>query len=375
VTNICIGRSPLDWHDRASVGHRIDPIEVVEACYDLRASEPEWLERVGRGLNAVGPSEGRGLIGYHVDLSDGGPRIRNPVHVEDHNGVIERIRYMADLLERRRAGKAGTFETLQAALYEKVIAFGLRTPADRMLMSEIDKVGPDWMYTLGVPGVRDHWMSINHHIDGLGATLFVRGLGKRPVLRAAERQMFQMLSAHIKAGLRLRRRLGARALDRVELPRDGAVLDASAHVVEAAGEASDAEARNELREQARLIDRARAAHGGRDPEALEVWRGLVSGRWSLVEQFDSDGKRFLLAHRNPEEVRDPRGLTPMESRVTGLAVRGYSDKLIAYHLGVSEGTASAHLHRALQKLGMANRVELVRLLGTHYPQPTDRRFQ
>lgn len=357
-----------------AVGHRNDPIEVVEACYDLRASESEWLERIARGLNALGPAESCGLIGYHVSMSDGAPRILSPVQVEDRHDVIGRIRYMADLLERRRARMAGPLETVQAALYEKVIAFGLRTPADRMLLSEIDKVGPDWMYTLGVPEVRDHFMSINHHIDGLGATVFVQGLSRRGTLRATERQMFQMLSAHIKAGLRLRRRLGARAGDAVELPGDGAVLDASAQVIDAAGEASATQARAELRERARQIDRARASDGGRGPDALEVWQGLVSGRWSLVERYDSDGKRFLLAHRNAEDVRDPRGLTPMESRVTGLAVRGYSDKLIAYHLGVSEGTASAHLHRALQKLGMANRVELVRLLGTHYPQPTDPRF-
>ena len=76
----------------------------------------------------------------------------------------------------------------------------------------------------------------------------------------------------------------------------------------------------------------------------------------------------MLAHRNPENVRDPRGLTTMESRVVGLAVRGYADKLIAYHLGISEGTASSHLSSAMHKLGLSSRVELVRVLGRRYPQ-------
>jgi DNA-binding CsgD family transcriptional regulator len=58
----------------------------------------------------------------------------------------------------------------------------------------------------------------------------------------------------------------------------------------------------------------------------------------------------------------------METRVVGLAVRGYADKLIAYHLGLAEGTASSHLGSALRKLGISNRVELVRQLGTRYPQ-------
>ena len=102
---------------------------------------------------------------------------------------------------------------------------------------------------------------------------------------------------------------------------------------------------------------------GRDEKALEVWQGLVDGRWSLVEHFDSDGKRFILAHKNPEGVLDPRGLTSMEARVSALAARGYGNKLIAYHLGMTEGTASSHLARAMAKLRIASRVEFVRMFG------------
>ena len=134
---------------------------------------------------------------------------------------------------------------------------------------------------------------------------------------------------------------------------------------------ADGDARDEVEqiaERARQVDSARAAASGRGEDALSVWQGLIDGRWSLVEEFDSDGKRFMLAHRNAEDVRDPRGLTQMESRVVGLAVRGYSDKLIAYHLGVSESTISSHLANALVKLRIESRIELVRRLGTRYPQ-------
>ena len=152
----------------------------------------------------------------------------------------------------------------------------------------------------------------------------------------------------------------------MEAPSDGAVLSASGQVLHADGEARGGV--EELVEAARDVDHARSTRSGRGEDALRVWQGLIQGRWSLVDQFDTDGKRFLLAHRNPEDVHDPRGLSPMESRVVGLAVRGYADKLIAYHLGIAEGTASAHLAGAVRKLGIANRVELVRRLGTRYPQ-------
>ena len=187
------------------------------------------------------------------------------------------------------------------------------------------------------------------------------------MIRPAERSAFHMLSAHIKAGLRLRRRLTQPSLA-VAPPEDGAVLDASACLVHAEGEAREPEARALLEHKTREIDRARTQAAGRNDDALAVWQGLIDGRWSLVERFDSDGKRYLLAHKNPETVTDPRGLTSLESRVTGLAVRGYSDKLVAYHLGIPEGTVASCIARALRKLGLADRMELVRTLGRYYPQ-------
>jgi DNA-binding CsgD family transcriptional regulator len=350
------------------------PIPVVEACYDLAASEDAWLLKIADAMYPLIGEPKHGLIGYHVSFSQNRSiRITNPVQAQGREDVRARIQSMSDLLERRNEGRASLLESVQAKVYEAVIRGGLRTPADQMLMSEIDKVGPDWMYTLGVPGVRDHFFLISHHVDGHGATLLVAGLTQRGGLSSAERRMHQMLSAHIKAGLRLRRRLGGRTLG-VAAPRGGAVLDAaSGAVVHAEDDACDAESRSELQDAARHIDRARC----RDEDghnALEVWRGLVRGRWSLVEQVDADGRRYMLAHKNPEDVVDPRGLTNMESRVIGLAVRGYSNKVIAYHLGISEGTTATHLHAAMSKLKIEGRVELVRLLGSHYPQPTDPRF-
>jgi DNA-binding CsgD family transcriptional regulator len=235
-------------------------------------------------------------------------------------------------------------------------------PIDRMLMSEMRSCGPRWAYTLGT-GVRELLFSINHHIDGHGATYIVGSRDKRGQMHVRERTQFHRLSAHIKAGLRLRRRLGELMNDSPQVSEGGAVLDANANVVHAEGDARDEDARQLLERRAREIDRARTRAGGRDEHALEVWQGLISGRWSLVERFDSDGKRFMLAHKNAEDVADPRGLTTLEIRVSSLALRGYSDKLIAYHLGIAEGTVSVQLASALRKLGVRSRVELVRVLG------------
>jgi DNA-binding NarL/FixJ family response regulator len=343
-----------------------DPIALVEACYDLAASDEAWLRTVAERAQPL--LRVTDVLAYHVDVDDRGISFRTPVSAQGDADVVRRIRYMGDMLERRRSSTLGLVEGLQAKVYEKVVRAALAEPADSMLLSEMNTFGPRWMYTLGVPGVNELLHLLNHHIDGQGLTALVGPRPKRNPLRAPERATLQMLGAHIKAGLRLRRRLREQ-LQAVAPTPNGAVLDASSHLVHAAGDAQREDVRELLERKAREIDRARTRERRGHDDALEIWQGLIDGRWSLVERFDADGKRFLLAHENPEQVIDPRGLGELESRIVGLAVRGFSDKLIAYHLGIAEGTASAHLTRALRKLGMSNRVELVRTLGPYYPQP------
>lgn len=345
---------------------RSDLISVVEATYDLSASETAWLEGVATAFQSVLQAED-GLLAYHVDIDEDGLRIHDPVHVGDSTlDMLAQIRSMADLLERRRRGHATLFERLTARVYERVIRTAVREPVDHLLASEHRRIGPSWMYDLGAP-IADTFALLSHHVDHNGITGLFGGLKRRRALRAGERATYQMLSAHIKAGFRLRRRLGS-SRPQVDAPDEGAVLTPSGDVLHAEGAARDEDARDELAARARQIDRARTRDGGRGEDALAIWQGLVRGSWSLVEQYDADGKRFVLAHRNPEDVRDPRGLSDIEVRVVGLAVRGYADKLIAYHLGIPEGTVSSHLTHAMRKLRIPSRVALVRQLGRRFPQ-------
>lgn len=41
--------------------------------------------------------------------------------------------------------------------------------------------------------------------------------------------------------------------------------------------------------------------------ALEAWRPLADGRWSIVEELESDGKHFLVARSNELDAGDIRG--------------------------------------------------------------------
>jgi DNA-binding CsgD family transcriptional regulator len=100
-----------------------------------------------------------------------------------------------------------------------------------------------------------------------------------------------------------------------------------------------------------------------DDEALELWKGLVAGRWSLVERFDHDGRRFLVALKNEPNVKDPRALTPRERQVLAYTAAGDSLKLTAYTLGLSPTSVFRHRQAAMRKLGLRSLAEVVSLLA------------
>ena len=91
--------------------------------------------------------------------------------------------------------------------------------------------------------------------------------------------------------------------------------------------------------------------------ARQIWEGLLTGSWSLVDHFDADGKRFMIASKNVPGVDKRAELTPQERRVSALAASGQRDKEIADALGLSMPSVIATLHRARAKLGVRSRAD------------------
>jgi DNA-binding CsgD family transcriptional regulator len=185
-------------------------------------------------------------------------------------------------------------------------------------------------------------------------------------LSEKERARWRMVGAHLAAGFRLRRGLdehGAPTADR-GVDEAEAILDPrSFSLAHAKGPALNADARERLRDAAVRLDRARGSLRKSDPEkSLEAWWALLHGRWSLVDWFDIDGRRFVLAHPNPPNVGDPRGLTQREAQVVAFAALGESQKLIRYRIGVSESLVSRALASAMHKLGVTTQAQLVEKL-------------
>jgi DNA-binding NarL/FixJ family response regulator len=172
------------------------------------------------------------------------------------------------------------------------------------------------------------------------------------------RLQWQRLAAHISAGFRIRRKIAeSGAVDATHGAE--AILESSGAVAHASDAATPRSSRDALRAAVLAADRARGPLRRRAPdEAIEAWRGLVAGRWTLLDHFDRDGRRYLLAHRNDPDAPDPRALTLRERQVVGYVALGQSNKLIAYELGLSASTVGVLLKKAAAKLGARSRTEL-----------------
>jgi DNA-binding CsgD family transcriptional regulator len=104
---------------------------------------------------------------------------------------------------------------------------------------------------------------------------------------------------------------------------------------------------------------------------MEIWRGLVNRRWSLIDHDQRSGRRLILVRKNDPQLPDPRVLTARERDILAYAALGHSSKYVAYLLGLSPATVSSHLGRACQKLQVKHRSEAVALLWPGLvPSPT-----
>ena len=328
-------------------------IDIAEAAYELGKPDSIWL----RNLIEVGApvwDHGPGVFGFEfVRPPPGGGGadivIRNP-----------QLRSLpVDFPDRLAA--------LMASLPPELVQMIASPGYARTWRGLIDEQPEAKRFPVEALGYEDLFALLAVDPNGVGVEI-VAPLDRVTTLSEKARERWQMLCAHVATGYRLRQVLGRRAASEValsNLPHEAeAVLDVNGfRVVNLSGRAEERNARDVLRDAARKIDRVRAKMRREDPLlALETWTALVEGRWSLVDWFDSDQRRFVLALPNPPEVRDPRGLTENESQVVMYAALGEANKLIAYRLGTSESRVSVWLSAAMRKLGAKSKPELVQKL-------------
>ena len=328
-----------------------DAISIVEAAYDCGGSRRAWLDAL---LARVAPQLDRGL---GVSLSTYAPDM-----------PPEEVTFDGQSFRPEVVAAARVMIAAYPEIFHRVMSTGRPYDTPSRAMGLTPAQARTWsphvehMHPLGV-----------HDFVGLAArdpsghALFFSAPSadlRRPT--GAEVAVWSRIAAHISAGARLRRALPDAPSGDVSEGAE-AVLSAAGAVTHAAAEAQSCGARESLRVAARAIDRARSKARSNEDEALDLWQGLVAGRWSLLDRFDTDGRRFLVARRNDPEVTDPRALTLRERQVLAYTAMGHPVKLIAYSLGISVSTVSSGRRSAMRKLGLRTHADVARLFAAAAP--------
>jgi DNA-binding CsgD family transcriptional regulator len=328
----------------------MDWIDLVEPIYDLETpSHDAWL---GTLMDHIGPRLGRleRTIGSVFHLKRDHLQVLGVRDNDlDYAGRAQALaRARPDLVQRTYQGS--TFNTMsghvgrrtlqEASEYREIFV----EAGDRDVVGLLARDGGAWgvCIAVGIPKIRN--------------------------VTRAEAAPWERIAAHIHAAMRLRYRLhGAPTLHATRSPvKISMGIDA---VVSPGGKIEHAEpaaqaSLDALKEAAVSIDRARARMRREDPEgALDAWRTLVLGEWSLVETFESDGRRYLVARKNPPNALASPLLTVRERQMLGFYARAHAVKLIAYEMGLSPACVSRSLRSAKAKLGITSPAQLGPLLS------------
>jgi DNA-binding CsgD family transcriptional regulator len=319
-------------------------IEMVEAAYRLCAEESDWLEHVlVAGLSTMGQA----VFATGVTFKRPGKGEISRVQTWRHAGASDEVQKAAV----KHAAKVPK-EVEQDWFRQGLVDTGSQVSdgSRRFFEAIASKTAM----------IRDGLLVNAMDPDGHGAYIAIL-LPEQTKLVSAERERWKMLGAHLTAGHRLWAGVIAAKGQSTPLPCGAeAVVDPKTfQVTDAAGRAKDSGIAAMLRDSARQVDRARGRLRKTDPdEALRTWWALMHGRWSIVDWFDSDGRRFVLGVPNPPHLGDPRGLSERELQVATYAALGETGKLIGYRLGITRGTVSRELNAAKRKLGVKTQAQL-----------------
>ena len=249
-----------------------DFVRTIEATYDVRGSLVDWLTSV---LEAARPwyDGGAGVWGCswqvtpagHVTFDDfvnmGGPPV----------SLLELGAAMPPEIARRAA---------QIHLADFIGLNSDVEPAEcrEYFMAPLRRFGICDIHMINGRDVADRGVCIGSHVRRAAAR------------RHADPALLARLARHMVAGSRLRARLEGRA----PAEADAAAIFTSAGKLEhATGAARESDARAALRAAVLAMDRARGAERRRDPNgAVRRWRVLADARFSLIDRFESDGRRW-----------------------------------------------------------------------------------
>lgn len=328
---------------------RGDLVSVIEAAYRLDGDDGTWLARLVDRSARAGLDRGLGTCGMFYTFDGDRVKVSSPVARGTPAGSIEALR----MLEAEVSSEI-TYQFIKDVTAAAGGRATCATMSSRLQMGKHVRDLDVHQRFLAPLGIADFMSVAATEPSGIGC-LVGAPLPEVTGVKRPEATAWSRVAAHMAAGMRLRR---AR---RTSSPEETDTILTPGGRVEQAGSSSDASL-DALKEAAKSMARARGSSRHADPPgAVEAWKALVSGRWTLIDHFDHDGKRYIVAVRNEPQVPAFAELSPREAQVVAYAAQGHANKLIAYELGIAPSTVAMHLSTAGGKLGAKTRVELIRV--------------
>lgn len=332
---------------RSNARTTTNPIDVIENAYELQQDDRAWLANLAQRVYPL-LDGGLGMFTYRYDLEKPPTTWVPSSHLIDMTD--DALQNVAEMLQVYSAADTNAFQTAPAPLSSLSGGVARRIGvADPFQIPRVQQI----FKRVGAQDI----CALRTIETGTRGIVFCALQRERRTFGTRTRSTWAKVSVHLAAARRLRDEVTRAAA--VE-----AVLTPAGRVEHAEGETKTRSVRDLLRSAVLHQERARGQARRKDPTAAtEMWTSLVSGRWSLVDQFESNGRRLIVARRNELGCEDPRALGPRERDVVRLAALGKSNKLIGYELGLAESTVGALLSAAMRKLGAKSRVDLVQIVS------------
>jgi DNA-binding CsgD family transcriptional regulator len=328
-----------------------DLVQVLEALYEVEQPRTSWLRGV---IKAAGSTldRGAGVAMILYDVSGDAPKI------DEIDAINVDASCFAMGIDTHN--DAGFAESVLTSYRNNVCATAAEYVRDPQVLRAMRQC-------YARVGVQDQVLINGANSSGIGCALYV--LSKTHLrLTAVERDLMTRIATHLSAAYRLQRLL--EALNEGDGLID-ALLNIDGQVEHAEVAASSYEARRSLTTAVKLREWARASSGRGDPwRATSAWKPMVEGRWSLVDGYEPNGRRYIAARANEPLLIGPPMLSPRERQVAYLAGLGRSNKVIAYELGLAHATVRVLVARAAYKLGVRTRAEMLKRMHAHDVSPT-----
>ena len=315
-----------------------DFVSILEAAYRHDESDDVWFENLVRTAKPA-IDVGLGIAGFFYDLSNpAAPHIHAPLIDGTPEGAQEAL--WSILAQAPKEMYAKIFRPLPSCgLLSEYLDLGARIADEPLHRKYLEPLGIRDFLTVATAETSAKGCLFGAPIAEVGGA-------------TTTCEAWSKVAAHMAAGLRLRR---------AQSKPHEAVVTPSGRVEHAEGVAKQSGSIDALKRAVQGMERARGPMRRSAPErAMGEWTALVAGQWSLVDQFEQDGKRYIVALRNaPKLSGSVASLSAREQQVLEYAARGDSNKLIAYELGLSRSTIAMCLSRCAVKLGVKSRVALI----------------